>query len=268
MSEILADLSPPALVAAIKANPVEWWRYLGTSPQAEFHDSPELTWLLTGIPDSFVNTVFRTHAGPGSIDTIIEKTLAHFKSRDATTFSWWTEAGTLPTDLGERLVDHGLMYTDGSSGMAVDLRALNEDLPTPTGLRIECVDEPESLRKWAHASIVGFELPETCVDTWFELFADLGFHLPLRNYLGTLDGKPVAASELFLGAGVAGIYVVATVPEARRQGIGSAMTLTPLRDARAMGFRIGILHASSMGLGLYRRLGFQQYCRMSCYGVL
>ena len=43
------------------------------------------------------------------------------------------------------------------------------------------------------------------------------------------------------------------------------MTLAPLLEARAMGYRIGVLHASEMGLGVYRRLGFQEYCRLGGY---
>jgi GNAT superfamily N-acetyltransferase len=252
-------------VAAIKANLVEWWRYLGRSPKAEFHDGPELTWLLTGIQEPFLNPILRTEAEPGNVDAIIEKTLAHFRSRGVTAFSWWTDPGTQPADLGVHLTDYGLTYRDGGPGMAVDLLGLNEDLPTPAGLTIEPVEDSEALKNWARTSIIGFGLPETDVDPWFVLLAGLGFELPLRKYLGILNGEPVATSELFLGAGVAGIYVVATLPDARRQGIGAATTLAPLRDARAMGFRVGILHASPMGLGVYRRLGFQEYCRMSRY---
>jgi GNAT superfamily N-acetyltransferase len=265
MSDILKDLSAPALVAAIKANLFEWYRYLGRSPKAELYDSPELTWLLTGISNSFVNGVLRTQVEPDNVDAIIEKTLAHFKSRNVTRLSWWTEPGTQPTDLGKHLVAHGLTYTDGGPGMAVDLMGLNEGLPTPAGLTIEHVEGTETLRKWAYASITGFGHPETDVKTWFDVFTGLGFDLPLRNYVGILSGEPVATSELFLAAGVVGIYVVATVPEARRQGIGAALTLAPLREARAMGYRIGILHSSPMGVGVYRQLGFQEYCTMSHY---
>jgi len=265
MRDILKDLSTPAMVAAIKANLVEWWRYLGRSAKVELHESPEVTWLLTGIPDSFLNPILRTQAAPGKVDALIGRTLAHFRSRGVTRFSWWVDPGTQPADLEGRLIHHGLTYTDGPPGMAADLLELPEDLPTPAGLTIEVVKDTEALRGWSYASMTGFGVHETYVDNWFDLFVSLGFNLPLRSYLGRLNRKHVAASQLFLGAGVAGIYVVATVPDARRQGIGLAMTLAPLRDARAVGYRIGILHSSPKGLGVYQKLGFQEYCKMSHY---
>jgi hypothetical protein len=151
--------------------------------------------------------------------------------------------------------------------MASDLLALAEEFPAPAGLAIEQVRDREMLNVWAHTAFTGLGFPQDGNAQAVELFAGLGFELPLRSYLGTLDGEPVATSQLFLGAGVAGIYIVATVPEARRLGIGTALTLAPLLEARAMGYRIGILHASPMGFGVYRRLGFREYCRMSNYQV-
>jgi ribosomal protein S18 acetylase RimI-like enzyme len=121
------------------------------------------------------------------------------------------------------------------------------------------------LRQWAHAGSVGLGYSDATRSAIFDAYADLGLDLPWRLYLGLLHGEPVATSGLFLGAGVAGIYWVATVPEARRQGIATSVTLAALREARVMGYRIAILHATEMGLGVYRRLGFQEYCKMSHY---
>lgn len=265
MSIILKDLSKPALVKAIMANRFEWYGYLGRAPKAELHDSPNLMWLLTGVPFRGMNTIIRTRLRRDNVDEIIEETVAHFKSKNITSFIWWVEPGTQPTDLRDHLLAHGFTYDEGPPGMAVDLLALNEDITTPSDLRIKHVRDAGTLKQWVSTLISGFELPDNSEGVFFDLFMGLGFDLPLRNYIGFLNGEPIATAELFLGAGVAGIYGVVTVPKARRQGIGAALTLAPLCEARAMGYRIGILDSSETGLGVYHRLGFQEYCKMSHY---
>jgi predicted acetyltransferase len=70
---------------------------------------------------------------------------------------------------------------------------------------------------------------------------------------------------VYYGAGVAGISSVATVPEARRKGVGSAVTLEPLKEARRLGYRIATLFSSEMAVSMYQKLGFKEYCRCSLY---
>lgn len=265
MSNILKGLSIPALVNAIKANRFEWYDYLGHSPKAELHDSMNLMWLLTGVPFRGMNTIIRTKLTRDNVDEMIEETVAHFKSKKIKSFTWWVEPGTKPTNLRSRLLAHDFTYDEGPPGMAVNLLALNEDITAPSDLIIKHVRDAGTLKQWVSTLIRGFGLPDNNEGVFFDLFMGLGFDLPLRNYVGFLNGEPIATAELFLGAGVAGIYGVVTVPEARRQGIGAALTLAPLREARAIGYRIGVLDSSEMGVGVYRRLGFQEYCKMSHY---
>ena len=264
MSQILNDFSPQTLIASIKANLFAYHEYLGHSPKAEFHEDSHLKWVLTGIPFSFLNNVLDTHLTSDNVDEVIQQTLASFRSRNITRVSWWTEPGTLPTDLGEHLVVHGLIFEDEEPGMAVDLLELRE-VSTPSGLTIKRVDGVEILRDFVHSAAIGFGLPESSESICFDLFSGLGFDLPLNNFVGYLGEEPVATAELFLGAGVAGIYWVSTLPKVRHKGIGSAITQAALQQAREMGYHIGILHSSEQGMGVYRQLGFVEKCRMSHY---
>jgi len=265
MNDISKDFSQTALAAAIKANLFEYYQSLGRSSQVEYIDNPQFTWLVTGIPDSFFNNVLRTHLTSDNVDAEIAKTLAHFHALEIDELSWWNEPGTQPEDLGKRLASHGLTFSQGVPGMAVDLMVLNEKKYYPPTVVIERVTGSKTLEQFIGVSMISYGLPLSSETICFNLFYDLGFELPLVNYVGLLYGKAVAAAELFLGAGVAGIYWVSTVPEARGLGIGAAITLYALQEARNLGYRIGILHATRMGFEVYRRLGFQEYCRLSNY---
>jgi GNAT superfamily N-acetyltransferase len=265
MQTILNDFSAPTLVGAIKANWTDYYFALGSSPGAELVVGPYLTWFSSGIPDFFLNVVLRTHLPAEHADEIIDETIAHFRSRNLTRLSWWPDPDTPGTDLDDHLVTRGLTCEEGGTGMAADLTTLDEDQSPPAGLTIIPVEDKATLKQWIHVTSIGFGIPGTCERRLFELFADLNFAMPMQSYLAVLNDQPVGTSQLFLSAGVAGIYNVTCLPGLRQHGIGSAITLAPLLEARRQGYRISILQASHLGYGVYRRLGFQEYCKLNNY---
>lgn len=76
-------------------------------------------------------------------------------------------------------------------------------------------------------------------------------------YVGYLDGKAVASSALMASDGVAGVYNVGCVPDARKQGLGEAMTWHAVRRGRELGCDVASLQASEMGRPIYERMGFR-----------
>ena len=179
---------------------------------------------------------------------------------------WCTGPSTQPTELGIALEAFGFT-ADEAIGMAADLRSLPQEVSAPPGLVIQRVADIDSMKKWCHVLSIGFEMPDFVGEALLDLCRSIGFdsRSTVRHYVAWLNDEPVSASSMFLGAGVAGIYNVATVPEARKRGIGSATTLMPLREARTLGYQAGILHSTQMGVNVYHRLGFREYCRLVEY---
>ncbi|SRR5579883_256357 len=264
MSNILSDFSVPALISAMEANVQELAILWGRALVAEFHDEPQQQWFISGLPFELGNGVVRAAFTSADVDAKIEEVTGHFKDRNVPA-AWLLGPSSQPTDLGSHLEAAGWIRDDEAPGMALDLLALREDDPLPPGLVIKEVSDGETLKQWIRTMTVGSGIPDGIQNMLLDLCARYGFvRVPsVGYYLGLLNGEPVATSMLFLGGGVAGIYNVATLPEARGHGIGTALTVAPLLAARAKGYRFGILQSTKMGLNVYRRLGFQEYCAFS-----
>jgi ribosomal protein S18 acetylase RimI-like enzyme len=102
---------------------------------------------------------------------------------------------------------------------------------------------------------------------FYQVFENLGYgpQAICGLFLGTENGRPVAASRLFCAGGVAGVYHVATLPEARGRGYGTAMTLAAAHAGFDRGYRYGVLFATTAGCNLYVRLGFRELFRVDVY---
>jgi GNAT superfamily N-acetyltransferase len=267
MQNILSELSAEKSVkTAIKANWEDYHYCLGRSPNVELSIGRYLTWLMTNLPDHFMNLVVCTKLPPDCADELIENTLAHFRSMNIRKLSWLAHDGVPSVEINRVLLGHGLTFKESfATEMAVDLSVLPEELPAHPGLRIVPVVDGNALRQWIHVASIGFRISEKFEKVWYDFFVDTVFDGQFQTYLALLNGKPVGTSQLFLSEGVAGIYNVTCIPEVRGQGIGSAITLAPLLKARELGYRIGILQASQRGYGVYRRLGFQDFGELSLY---
>jgi hypothetical protein len=263
MNEILKDLSAPSLVTAIETNLFEFFNLFEQWPRAEVHDNPDMLWTITDIPFPIFNGVFRARLSDP--DAAIEAAIARCRRRNVP-MMWWTGPSTQPAELGTALKAFDFTGEE-VTGMAANLRSLPREMPVPAGLVIERVADVETMKKWCHVLCVGFEMPDFVGEAFLDFLCNIGFdsQSTVRHYIGCLNDEPVSTSLMFLGAGVAGIYCVATVPEARKGGIGSAITLMPLHEARTLGYRAGILHASHMGINVYRGLAFREYCKFVRY---
>ena len=263
MSDILQDLSTTSLISAIEENLFALIPAFRKWPRAEVHDDAEIKWSMTDIPFPLFNSILRAQLAPGRIETTVQSILAQAESRNVPLL-WWTGPATQPADLGRHLERHGFVSEGHIPGMAVDLANLNENPPMPSGLTIQRVTDDETRKQWIQVFAAGFGMPDFAADAFYDF---MGYDDPETTlaYLGWLNEQPVAISLLVLTAGVAGIYNVATLPAARRQGIGASMTLAPLQKARKRDYHVGILHASEIDVDVYRSLGFQEYCQIGQY---
>jgi len=231
---------------------------------ATSHAGSTLTWVATGLPYDFYNGVYRSVLDAANVDAQIDYVLAEFQDRHVPMM--WHVGPSSPPNLPDLLQDRGLVHVEDEPGMAIDLHTMNEGLETPGYLQISRVHTDMDLRNWV--SVWAFDSSEEVMGDLTDIHRQFGFdgQNPWRYYVGLVDGKPVATSLLFLGEKAAAIHWVVTLPAWRRRGIGAAMTVRALNDARAAGHQLAVLTASPEGIVVYRKLGFRECCTIRRFG--
>lgn len=266
MSELIHDIAADQLLSHMQANMNAFWRVYGRGKGADLHSSPKVLWFYTGIKFPLFNGVLPADLSIHDLQTVIESLRAKINRHGAPAL-WWLGPLAKPDNLGTLLEQQGLQPAGEIPGMALDMTMLAALPATIPNFRIQKVAGVEMQTIWARTAALGTGFSNDATDALASLEASLGDedYRAQQRYLGFLNGVPVASSALVLEGGVAGIYAVATVPEARRKGIGTMMTVVPLLEAREKGYRVAILQASSEGYPIYRDIGFKTVCDYKLY---
>jgi GNAT superfamily N-acetyltransferase len=125
--------------------------------------------------------------------------------------------------------------------------------PAPRALAIERVD----LRGWdafRDVTAEGFGMPLAAVEVLYP--PGLLDDSRVRAFVGSVDGRKVATAVSVRTGTTIGAYSIATVPDARGRGFGTALTWHLLADADP-GWDVAVLQASEMGRPVYERMGFK-----------
>jgi GNAT superfamily N-acetyltransferase len=263
MTGILTDLSEEALARATKNNLYRFFETLRGWDEAEFYEDSTLQRWWSPMPHPWYNGIFSRKPPAGDATDRIQEMLDYFKSKGSRAITWWLAPELEADEWSRQLERNGFGYTTDPPGMAADLGKLNVYLPAPDGLEIRRVGDAAAMKTWSEVFTTGYGLPQDWEPINRNMMLAIGMAWPCYCYTAFVNGEPAAVSAVFYGAGVAGIYCVGTLPHWRGKGLGAAVSLAPLLDARQEGYQVGILQSSDMGYRVYERIGFREVCRMA-----
>ncbi len=253
-------------VHAVEANLFSFFQQLKHWPRIDVREDGDCVWTESELPYPLFNSVMRASVSDDRADRVIASRVESCRNRRVPLL-WWTGPSTSPGDFGDRL-DRAGFFLEPAFGMVARLTdsarvgELDNAAADVRRIAIERVADRGALATWSRILCDGFGAPQEFGMAFAEMAEAIGLEgdSPFRHYLACIDGEPAATCSLFLGAGVAGIYDVSTIAAHRRQGLGAAVTRRAMNDALASGFHVAILHASQLGLGVYRSLGFEKIC--------
>jgi hypothetical protein len=260
MREILKQISRKSIKSYIEKNLDDFYTLSSQHPNFISRMEDKINWVVSKKAD-WPECIFRVDFKGYKLDDEIEKIKKLILNGTAPN-GWTVGPLTQPRDLGNKLERKGFKNVYQQTGMALELEKLDKRFILQNDLTVKKVKNEESLQHWCQVVSQTFGIK---ID--FEL---LKFLLPQKEvhfYLGYFNQNPVSALLLYLSSGVAGLHAVSTLSKYRNKGYGIKISGKALKYASIMGFRVGVLQASSLGEKIYKKLGFKKYCDIISYAL-
>jgi ribosomal protein S18 acetylase RimI-like enzyme len=253
-----------AMLNAVEENFWSMWSQFGRGPECAMHADRGIVWFETPIEVQPYNMVLRCREDEDA-DGAIARVFSHFHHR-AVPFVWLVHPSARPADLESRLERQGFEAVEQMTGMAMDLTNLPASPVVPPGVQIYRVTPLDDLALYMEFVAARWHVP-VAARPHLALIADTlqigAAGSPNRGWIAVKDGMAVAKVLTHDAGNVVGLYGMATRSASRGLGLGRALCMTALADARKRGRRLAVLHSTPMALPLYKRLGFREVGQFS-----
>jgi len=259
-------LDRAALAAMFAANLRAYAHSFRSAPGADLQQGPDLLRVYLPTPSARFNTIIAKPLAGTALERCAAESMAFFAGR-ARAYTWVMDAAGAARKAAthEVMQRHGLVGFAEPPLMVLPLHCISQQ-PRPQHLQIVPVTTLTQIEQFIAVFSQGEPGQGLDPATLRPLFAPrVGPGSTVRSFLGLIGDRAVACATLVPSGGIAGIYEVATVPAARRQGYGAAITLRALAYAHRLGLAVSMLQSSSAALSLYHRLGYTEFARSSIY---
>ena len=220
---------------------------------------PDVTVVRSTLMDDTFNYILSARFSETNIQNRVVETLKPFREK-SWPYSWWISPSDTPMTLSDVLLAEGLQFKEENIGMYLQL---SDCLPSQlkTILNFQKVRSLEHLKEFSQVILNIGGNPEAFDKIYSQLTPILSQNRSdFEMHVAYLDHIPIVTGILVLHANVAGIYYVATVPDQRKKGYGTAMMKYLIERAKDQGYDMITLQASKEGKALYQRLGFEEVC--------
>jgi ribosomal protein S18 acetylase RimI-like enzyme len=249
--------SQEEIIHQIELNLWETWSNFGRGPGCTLHDEGDVLWFETPIPFHPYNTVLKFQV-EDHIDRRLDQILGRFSARRVPVL-WLLPPSSQPADLADRLSARGLQEIEVAPCMARSLEGLPDAPPLPAGVEIREAVEDTDLGELSEFAAWRWGVPDEYRLQLRDMLKKFEIGKPdskTRMWLAWKEGVAISKIGLYQGSGSAGIYGVATKPEARGLGIASILMNVAMRAAKETGYDLVVLDSSPLAEKLYQRLGF------------
>lgn len=218
-------------------------------------------WTYSGTDMLLFNSVFTDKNALENPEKHFTNVVNFFAAKPFPYVWWWMQQSAIPETIQQQLSTHHFNPLGIFWGVAA---ALNNFVPTAHSKTVDVREVTTESEYREFVEIVGtvFHFSEEGKRDFAIMFASFGPKGTFRHYLGYKNGKPVATVTGYIANGVAGIYNAATLPDAQKTGLCSALMQRVMQEGKAQGCQTSVaqLMAPGMAKGLMEKIGFATYC--------